>query len=543
MTTRCPAILPALLIADDPRLAAQVACRLATPGAYLPIIEGPKPSDSDHDIVRRNDAVARAKPRLILLTGLSDASCAAIDGGFTPLLKARLQRIHKLSDLDRVHRQDPPLRQSPPLRWGKDRIGVGLLNALRNRTNIVFSDGPSPSENAPTKSNHVVICEEGDDLSQVVAANYAFALDAGLHIIPGIDDPTSEQILEDFYRLCRERSSQPQALKNLKARLRQRCGQLSMTPSGSATFVTRRLPYGLAFPEFASTHLLTRASIGAAVVNGFAAEQPNTHGVSVAALVDPGNTTAPEIAAAKTLLSSTNLFLRSHEGSGANVRAVAEMIALFPYDLLIIATHCGDVSDHRQTDELKGLPDAEPKLVGDIANGSTILKMYDQDYTLVTKPIADHGTPVFINNACGSWHRFAESVTAAGARAYLGTLFPVTAAEAQEVIVKLLGKHFGQPLPAALRLAQREVYGDGASRPYIMTGVYPQRLRASHHDIPKYIATRMTRALRRWKAALDGLDPRDEQTSKAYRDIIEFYKHELAAIKRRWLSPSDPGRQ
>src|SRR5215470_6417857 len=117
MTTRCPAILPALMIADDARLAAQITCRLATPGAYLPVIEAPKPGDSDriHEVVRKNDAVARAKPSLILLTGLSDASCAAIDSGLTPLLKTKLQRIHKPSDLDRLNRQDL-IRQDLPLR-------------------------------------------------------------------------------------------------------------------------------------------------------------------------------------------------------------------------------------------------------------------------------------------------------------------------------------------------------------------------------------------------------------------------------------------
>jgi hypothetical protein len=128
-----------------------------------------------------------------------------------------------------------------------------------------------------------------------------------------------------------------------------------------------------------------------------------------------------------------------------------------------------------------------------------------------------------------------DNDTFGDAIAYIGTLFPVAANEAQEVVVKLLGKYFGQSLAAALWSAQREVYGDAVSRPYVISGVYPQSLRASQHDIPKYIASRLTRALGRWKIALKNLGSRDEKTSQAYQDIIQFYKHEIAAIKRRWL--------
>jgi hypothetical protein len=609
MTTRCPIILPTLVIADEARLAAQISCLFASPGAYLPVIEGPKLKDSElaRDVMRRNDAAARAKPGVILLAGLADASYEAISSHFAPVLKARLERVKNLSDVDRLYRQDPHhqdlLFKRPPLQWGRDRIGIGLLKALRGRSRIVFSDNSSPTDNVSPTSDHVVVCEQNDGLSQVIAANYAFALGAGLHLIPGIDGPSSERILDSFDALYAEQqTSQVQALKNLKALLREHCGPLPIAPSGSVTFVTRGLPYGFAFPEFRSTHLLSGPGIGMAVINGFAAEQPKTHGVSVAALVDPGNATAAEIAAAKTLLSS-QLFLRSHEGSGASVRAVAEMIELFPYDLLIIPTYCGDVSGYRQTYEFADSEGVARKLVVDVVMGfartdqkdmssvrqfvnfvaldgvdwralkkagkpdldrvrldfiagsdhqrepvkseviahiagSTALKMYDQNYVPLPRPIADRGTPIVINNACGSWRRLVDNGAFGDARAYIGTLFPVAADEAQEVVVKLLGKYFGQSLAGALWSAQREVYGDDLPRPYIIVGVYPQRLRASQHDIPKYIASRLTRALGRWKIALKNLDSRDEKTSQAYQDIIQFYKHEIAAIKRRWLDPA-----
>src|SRR5262249_51842982 len=203
---------------------------------------------------------------------------------------------------------------------------------------------------------------------------------------------------------------------------------------------------------------------------------------------------------AKTLLSSSNLFVRSHAGSGANVRAVAETIALFPYDLLIIATPCGEVAGERQIYAYTDSDGIARKLAVDVASGfvrtehgdearrlfhvvsldgvdwhdpekaeklhvgcaladfhartragaqhqlapvssetiritaSAALKMYDQNFVPLPMPMADHGTPIIINNAFGSWHRLAEIFTAAGARAYVAPLFPVSADAAQGMV-------------------------------------------------------------------------------------------------------------
>ena len=64
-------------------------------------------------------------------------------------------------------------------------------------------------------------------------------------------------------------------------------------------------------------------------------------------LVDPGTTPAPEIEAAVKLLTPRRAFIRVYEGPGANVRAITEMMDHFPYDLLIVATHCGDSDGYR----------------------------------------------------------------------------------------------------------------------------------------------------------------------------------------------------
>jgi hypothetical protein len=374
----------------------------------------------------------------------------------------------------------------------------------------------------------------------------------------------SDELLEDFYSLYDNQSFSPrEALRNLRQRLRALTGKLPVPECGSITFITGGLPLGFSVPEVPSTHLFKYPDLGIAMINGFAAEQSDRPGIGFVALVDPETTEAHEIAAAERLLPPRGAFIRTYYGPGANVSDVTSMMELLPYDLMIIATHCGDVGGFRWTYKFTDSEGIDRTLVVDIAVGvgrtndanmlsvtqfirfisldgvdchdperkgtlyvgkaildylemtrsstapmkpvkketvprvvgSSALKMHDHNLIVLPRALADERTPIIINNACASWHRLALNFFVGGARAYVGTLFPVTASEAQEVIIKLLDKHAGKPLPAALWSAQREVYGDDdVRRPYVATGVYPQRLRIKRQDVIGRMVLRRTRA-------------------------------------------------
>jgi hypothetical protein len=76
---------------DHAQLAAQVSCVVARSGNYLPIMDGPRLTRLDRqvEVIRRNNAAARAKPDNIILAGLSDESYRAIVEGFTATLRQR----------------------------------------------------------------------------------------------------------------------------------------------------------------------------------------------------------------------------------------------------------------------------------------------------------------------------------------------------------------------------------------------------------------------------------------------------------------------
>jgi len=596
MSPTCPTLHQTAIITDDPWLAARFSCSLARKGVYVAVLDGPRMmrDDADAEVLRRNNALARLHAKMIILTGLSDAATAAMSA---KLPKNRVS----LCSSDDIGRFAPLERKGrEPLRWGHSFIGAGVLRALYEGRLIDFEEGaPAYPGYSPRTVDHLVICEAGEPLSEVIAANYAFALGAGLHIIPQVDSTEAASLLEGCYSIDDGVVSQASIRDELESRLRRLCGNIELPQQGSLTFFTRSLPFGVAFPELPSTHLFTYPDLGIAVVSGFAAEQPGTRGVNLGVLVDPERTRAPEIQAAAKILPERGMLIRGYRGAGANVTDITDMVHLFPYDLLIFATHCGDADGYRWTYQFTDSEGFERELVVDIAVGvgqttdpdqldvvqftrfhsldgvdwsdtvakaklhvgtairdyeerirndelepvrkgtikrvrmSAAMVMHDHNYIAIPRALAEHGFPIVINNACVSWHELSERFTFAGARAYVGTLYPVSDLEAESVVVKLLDKGWGKCLPHALWSAQNSTYGAGSNRrPYVVTGVYPQRLRVTRENTPSYLLKKLESARNSWKRHLATFG--GDVTGKRTEAIVDYYDREVASVRKRW---------
>lgn len=593
---RCPKLGAIPIITDDPYLAAQISCYLAKSGEYVPVMDGPRLSrpDANAEVIRRNNAVARTKPSLVIAAGLADTSFRLVSEKISPEL---VRRVDHLDDLEAISVERT--FRSAPLVWGKSRIGIGLLKALRSKCSIAFSDAVvSPEQITTAQSGHLVVCEEGDDLAQVMAANYAFAMRAGLILIPEPSNQLCESILDRFYTSDqRPDVAQSTVLSGLRSEIRELCGGVQLPENGSITFITGQLPYGFAFPELPSTHLFKYPDLGISIINGFSAEQEGAPGVNVAAFVNPETVEAPEVRSAIELLAPRGLFIREYRGASATVQHVSAMIEYFPYDLLMIATHCGDASGYRWTYEFVDSEGIQRTLVTDIALGigrtndkdlldviqftnfvsldgvdwhdpqkseklyvgnaildwvertrdggdlepvkkeyvkrvtwSSALKMHDNNYIAVPRATANGRTPIIINNACGSWHRLAKDFMFSDARAYVGTLFPISTSEVEAVVQRLIEREFQKPLATALWASQRHVYSGTSRRPYVLTGVFTQWLRTSVRDVPSDIYARLKTAHREWTGFLSKKSPTDKMYL-AIKDIVEYHEKELAHFK------------
>ena len=241
MPSERPNVLRTLVIGDDPKLLAKISCVLARRGAYLPILEGPRMQrmDRDAEVIRRNNAAARLQPNRIILAGLDDDTCRQFTRRFPARRTQRVSRFEELPEVQAGNRQ----ADAPALVWGHNNIGLGLMTALRARQTITFSDDPSPKSIIPSQSGHFIVCEEGDELAQVVAANYAQSLRAGFCVIPEVDDEHAEGILNQFYGLYEHADHSPtEILAEIRKALRACAGDIPVASARAITFVTKKLP-------------------------------------------------------------------------------------------------------------------------------------------------------------------------------------------------------------------------------------------------------------------------------------------------------------
>jgi hypothetical protein len=490
---------------------------------------------------------------------------------------------------------------SSTLVWGRENIGVGLLRALRSNRIIEFRDGAETVSADLNGRRHLVVCEAGEPLSEVIAANYAFSLDADLALIPSVSKDTAKEVTETLYSLYDHRGqSATDLLTQLVEDVRRLCPNVYPQSGGSLTIFTSHIPYGMAFPEVPSSHLEIYPDLGVAVLNGLAAGNTEELGVRCAVLVDPGEAEAAEIKAVVRSLAKRRVFVRGYPSKTANVRDITNTVELFPYDFLLFATHCGDADGYRftyrfsdssgrerelvidtaigigRTDdpdmlnvltyqrfhELDGVSWGDPEKSSKVVVGTAIedymrlnrerilepvkreiiprvlgsaaLKMHDHNYLAMPRELADHGAPIIFNNACASWHELSGRFMFAGARAYIGTLFPVTEAEAAQVASKFIEHDGAMTLAEALWQAQNDTYGEStARRPYVVTGVYPQSLHIVDDDVPRYIAGRLQAALNAWSTHV----AREESDRRAVQEIVRYYRSEIVHFKRKWRLP------
>ena len=165
----------------------------------------------------------------------------------------------------------------------------------------------------------------------------------------------------------------------------------------------------------------------------------------------------------KTDMVQVQQFERFHELDGVDWSDTAAKDKLYVGTAILSWIKLGDISERNK---YKVASERIPRVIGSMG-----LRMHDHIWIPMLQGLAPNCSPIVLNNACSSWHQLSQRFTFAGARAYVGTLFPVTDAEAQEIGTSLFEKQLAEALPSALWSSQNAVYGAQDRRPYAMIGL------------------------------------------------------------------------
>ena len=195
-----PSFETVAIVSDSPTLTAEISSLFIRPKRYLPVVDGPRMSRSDWDneVIRRNNALAKAHCRRIILAGLNADSGEHLSRGSREGTFIAVNSISEAAAALKGWTKGPSEKMS----WGSDNLGVGLLLARRSKRLLQLNLGNSPTTTFVSSGTHLlIVCEAGNEIAQITASNLAFATDASFLIIPELPKHERDELLEEIYSL------------------------------------------------------------------------------------------------------------------------------------------------------------------------------------------------------------------------------------------------------------------------------------------------------------------------------------------------------
>lgn len=341
----------ALCIAGNPTIGAVISSFFNEPTEYFCLLEPPRMSRPDYsnEVVRRNNVVARLQPNRIILAALEKKTLLAFQKYFSPKITIIIDSIgqveNKLSEIKTIYFQGA-------ITCNLKEMAHGLLLAKRLKMRLTV-DCSAPSLDKEFRQflpifGHQIVVEDSDDFAPIIAANYAFSLNADLKLLPGVTRRDVDKVYDELLdrRVFRTSSRGTRAETSLRERSAKYQVQVSTTGPDFITFVTHGIPYGYFFPGIPSTHLFSYPDLGLNIFAGIYYSS-RVKATRSAVVIDPGYFQNSECNFIKQDLQAKGILVKSLEGDQAGVYNVRNHIQYYPYDLLYICAHAGEMKGQR----------------------------------------------------------------------------------------------------------------------------------------------------------------------------------------------------
>ncbi len=359
-------------ITDDPILASVISSHFNSPAEYFPVMSGPRMGmpDWENDVIRRGNTCAMLRTEKIILAGLS---AVAVETFRRRMPDSAFVIVNSIAEWNEALLRTGVVSPDGVVECAPDELMWGVLLAKRLGCKLEIVNG-APSikhrEAGRSRGGHCVMVDDMTRVIPVISANYAFAIDADLRDLPAVD---FDQI-DSIYDGIQEGGNQ----KDPNRRQRSRAfveGQgfrfaSSIDRKGLTfiTFITRGMPYGYFVTDLPTTHIYSHLDLGRHIADSiyYSSIVKDTR---LALIVDPGFFADSESADVVSSLQTRNIKVREIQGKAATRRNVSNYIRYYPYDLLYICTHAGELHEgKRLTIEFSTSDGRKHVLVADVAH-------------------------------------------------------------------------------------------------------------------------------------------------------------------------------
>ncbi|GEM_PF-2948239 len=361
----------ALCITDDPILASIISSYFCEEGEYFCLLEAPRMRRPDwvSEIRRKTNVCAILRPRKIILAGLSSATIREFKKYFNDRL---LIIINSAEEINNQFAKNHISAPKETLKCRSDEIIYGLMLAKTRKAVLEIENSTaSVLEEFNDMYQHIDHRIFVDDLGGIIpsiSANYAFAVGASIAILP----PVSEPELQNTYQSIKTR--QISLHDPSKGLVRGKLVDTSETTPDLrtdgvklATFITSGMPYGHFIHAIPTTHLLSKLDLGRNIFNGISYAQRIVD-TRIALITDPGSFPPSECDLIVKILKSKNIVVKEIRDKRAKAYELRKHMQFYPYDLLYIASHAGEMSGEKMTISFPTKDGTVHKLVAEIGH-------------------------------------------------------------------------------------------------------------------------------------------------------------------------------
>jgi len=344
---------------ENKTLAALVVSRINRPGYYVPVFLFPRVGASarEGNLEKEDNYISQIigdEARILI-----DNSIARIHGcnhvilvGLSENQKSFLKKdkydsiieIHNETDIEKI----PGLDQRLELRCRKEEILQGLYLAGIQSKKLMLDNIAATLPIVNKKASGCIIGEDVENAESIIAANYAIALNAGFATVESLIDREEEeiqQLIQDWYE-----KSNKAALKSVLERAEKRIEKINFLDKKFVTFFTEGLPYSLYLKNIipcSYVNISLRPDLF--VMNGLIKEHMQPFGSAI--VFSPEFFPDEETENVLKFFKQNNFLVQPLIGQVATVRNLDFYTQHFPYDLLHICSHGGEVDGYAVIEE------------------------------------------------------------------------------------------------------------------------------------------------------------------------------------------------
>jgi hypothetical protein len=484
---------------DAVALAAVISSYLFETGSYLPVFLFPSVRvgkvvnatfmsegyaanlmASPADILINNALARMGGCEHLILAGLSDAQKSFL----TLPRQSNVIEIADLSDVPVGLSSVAPARRE--LRCRAIDILNGLVVAQRRQRRLLIDEGARDVPEVVNLEEAMIVVEKTDDASPVLAVNYASAMGASVLIVDSFTRAEARSI-QRWIQAWKTRDDRRQ-FEKLEAAVRARIGGISFAQFKYATFFTEGLPYSLVLENIIPcSHVHLSLKPDHFIFNSIMFKGGSNFHAAV--VFSPVFFSDEETKSLCDLFTKKNYYVRALIGADATLANLDFHAQHFPYDLLHLCSHGGEVEGYEMSERFVD-QDGNQHLVefeevvghtpvlddpGMVAvHRKVFLRRLDGlewmsteleernlpshvyldtwKYALQSKgqrsrkgriemscaiacvdsihqgefyTLASHTSPLIFNNTCWSSHEVAAFFLACGSRGYIGTLWAI----------------------------------------------------------------------------------------------------------------------